>query len=211
MGTVSRMSDLQCPARILVARHGEAKGPGPGLLADAGGRLTGPGRSQAAALAARLEGENVAAVYTSRLGPAVETGAILAAALGTTAIVVDGVHDLAVGDLAVGTAGAETGDEVVSRFRAALDELADRHRGETVVVVSHGGVMSPAVPHVAVPVSSAGSRDSLLEQCAVVSVEIDADGWRVKTPWPGRRWSGAAEVTTDEASEQAGSDVVDAS
>ncbi|HEY7988182.1 MAG TPA: histidine phosphatase family protein, partial [Lapillicoccus sp.] len=61
------MSDLQCPARFLVARHGEAMYAHPELLSDEGGRLTDLGKEQAADLAERLRGERVAAVYTSRL------------------------------------------------------------------------------------------------------------------------------------------------
>ena len=37
--------------------------------------------------------------------------------------------------------GGESGLEVVGRYGAVLDEIADSHRGESVLVVSHGGVM----------------------------------------------------------------------
>ena len=40
------MSDLQCPARVFVARHGEAAYES-ALLSDAGGWLTPLGRLQA--------------------------------------------------------------------------------------------------------------------------------------------------------------------
>lgn len=208
-------------------RHGEASYPEPDVLSDDGGRLTARGESQARALAERLKDDGVVAVYTSPLGRAVETGAILAGIWGTTATAVDGLQELSVGDLSgrphtdgearriflawlagdlgVRTPGAETGAEVISRFQVAVEELADRHRGQTVVAVSHGGVMSLAVPRLAVNVSSASSRDSLLENCAVVPVEVDADGWRMTTAWPGRAWT-PAEV----GSEEPGADVVDA-
>jgi broad specificity phosphatase PhoE len=202
------VSDLQCPARILVVRHGEAAYREPDVPSDDGGWLTQRGRAQATALAHRLRDERVAAVYTSRLALAQETGQIVADELGVPATAVDGVQELSVGapagrpetdpearpiylgwltgDLDLAVPGGETGMQVVTRFRLAVEELADRHRGETVVVVSHGGVMSLAVPHTAGNVSPGLSRDSLLEDCAVVTLEVDADGWRLVGPWPGR-------------------------
>jgi probable phosphoglycerate mutase len=54
------VSDLQCPARILVARHGEAMYADPDMLSDEGGWLTDLGKEQAADLGERLRGERVA-------------------------------------------------------------------------------------------------------------------------------------------------------
>ena len=94
------MSDLQCPARFLVARHGEAMYADPELLSDEGGWLTDLGKEQAADLADRLRGERVAAVYTSRLARARETGAVVGDRLGLTAATVEGVQEFSVGSLA---------------------------------------------------------------------------------------------------------------
>jgi 2,3-bisphosphoglycerate-dependent phosphoglycerate mutase len=41
------MSDLQCPATLLIARHGDADYAVDGVLSDDGGRLTGNGSEQA--------------------------------------------------------------------------------------------------------------------------------------------------------------------
>jgi probable phosphoglycerate mutase len=78
------VSDLQCPARILVARHGEAMYADPSVLSDEGGWLTELGRDQAGDLGDRLRDERVAAVYASRLSRAQETGAIVGGRLGLT-------------------------------------------------------------------------------------------------------------------------------
>ena len=75
------MSDLQCPARIVLARHGEAEYESP-LLHDHGGSLTLTGRAQARALGDRLRDERIAHVYTSSLARAVQTGELAAAVLG---------------------------------------------------------------------------------------------------------------------------------
>ena len=54
------MSDVHCPARIIVARHGEAEYETPEMNA-AGGSLTALGREQARDLGERLRQERVAA------------------------------------------------------------------------------------------------------------------------------------------------------
>jgi probable phosphoglycerate mutase len=75
--------------------------------------------------------------------------------------------------------------DILARMRRSLDDVADRHRGEAVLVVSHGGVMSLALPRLV-----SGAPPALLElppvaNCAVVAVEVDADGWRLTREWPG--------------------------
>ncbi len=218
------MSDLQCPARFIVARHGEAMYADPELLSDEGGWLTERGREQAAALGERLRAERVGAVYTSPLARAQQTGAVVGELLGLTASTVAGLQEFSVGSLAGTPAsgpearevfvawvtgdldrrwpGAETGSEVVARFVAAVEALADRHRGETVLVVSHGGVMTLAIPNTAENVRPELALDAMIPNCAVAEVEVDADGWRLVGPWPGRRWE-------ESLSEQAGPDVID--
>ncbi len=64
------------------------------------------------------------------------------------------------GDLGAGCPGAETGHEVVARLEAVLDDLRDLHRGETVVLVTHGGVMTVAAARLCrgAPPDLAGSR-----------------------------------------------------
>ncbi|MEP6649630.1 MAG: histidine phosphatase family protein [Lapillicoccus sp.] len=204
------MSDLQCPARIIVARHGEAKYADPELISDEGGWLTDLGKEQAAALGERLRDERVAAVYTSRLDRAQETGALVGDRLGLTPSTIEGVQEFSVGSLAGTPAtgpvaleafvawisgdlerrwpGAETGTEVVARFVEAVGALADRHRGETVVVVSHGGVMSLAIPNTAGNTDPELAAASDIPNCAAAELAVDADGWRLVGPWPGRRW-----------------------
>jgi probable phosphoglycerate mutase len=45
--------------------------------------------------------------------------------------------------------GAESGPDVVERFGRELELVADAHRGEAVLVVTHGGTMSVGVPALA--------------------------------------------------------------
>jgi probable phosphoglycerate mutase len=202
------VSDLQCPARVLVARHGEAMYADPSLLSDEGGWLTDRGKNQAGDLGEGLREERIAAVYTSRLARAQETGGIVGDRLGLTPSTVDGVQEFSVGSLAGKPAtgpesreaflawilgeldrrwpGAETGTEVVARFVEAVDALADRHRGETLVVVSHGGVMTLAIPNTATNTTPELARQADVPNCGVAELEIDADGWRLVGAWPGK-------------------------
>jgi broad specificity phosphatase PhoE len=150
--------------RILLARHGETSW-------NALGRLQGHteialndvGRGQARALAARLTGAGLAAVWTSHLGRARETGEIVAAALGLPAPTIDpalcercyGVFEGLTRDecatqhpdawrdwlAQTGTPpGGETRSDAAARMASAIDRIA-ASEGGPVLIVSHGGVM----------------------------------------------------------------------
>lgn len=200
------MSDLHCPVRVFVARHGQATYDSPSLLTDDGGWLTELGREQAAALAGRLADQRIAAVYSSPMERAVQTARIAATALGVGQQSVPGIEEFHVGDLAgqpfstpgafavyedwmagrrsTRWPGAQTGDEVVAGFEAAIEEIADRHRGEAVLVVSHGGVTSLSIPALAGNVPDGLAANRPLDNCAYVEVHVDADGWELVGGWP---------------------------
>ena len=56
------MSDLQCPATLLVSRHGDAEYAVPGVLqSEDGGRLTDRGRDQVSHLAEAIQYRRVLA------------------------------------------------------------------------------------------------------------------------------------------------------
>ncbi|QSR30394.1 histidine phosphatase family protein [Nocardioides sp. S5] len=192
------MSDLQCAARVFVARHGEAVYESE-LLSDAGGWLSPLGREQARALAERLAPERISRVWTSDMARAVQTGEIVAAALGAHVVVRTGLREFGVGhaagttgdpdpfaetfaawldgDLTARIPGGESGEDVVQRYTAVLEEIADAHRGESVLVVSHGGVMCMALSALARNLALSHSRDVPMPNCGVVALEGDADGW----------------------------------
>ncbi|NYD41261.1 histidine phosphatase family protein [Nocardioides panaciterrulae] len=199
------MSSLHCPARVLVARHGDAEYE-TDLCSDHGGSLTPLGRKQARELASSLAGERVARVWTSPLSRAVQTAEIVAGVLGTDVVVREGLREYSVGALAGTTVhekgyfegvfrawvegdesaaieGGERISDVVARVEAVLGEIADEHRGETALVVSHGGAMLATLPQLAGLPRSRGWGVSL-PNCAVLGFDADADGWRV-TRWDG--------------------------
>lgn len=196
------MSDLHCPSRVFLARHGLAEYESV-LVTDDGGSLTAEGRAQARALGERLRGERIARVWCSPASRAVQTAEIAAGVLGVDVVVREGLREYGVGALA-GTDGDEAaaigpvfaaweaGDDdavieggeavrdIVARVRSVLEDVADQHRGEAVLVVSHGGAVMAAVPElVGMPRSSAW--DLVLPGGGHLALERDADGWRLSS------------------------------
>lgn len=202
------MSDIQCAARFLIVRHAESG-------VDQGESATGPGLSergiaQARALGEQLRGARIADVFTSTMPRAQQTGEHIAAELGTTAADLPGVQEYAIsteappgsqeeaagtieawwrGDLSARLPGGESGLDLVARFAGAIEDRADSYRGETVLVVSHGGVMTLALARLT------GRPDVLaarwLPYCGLARVDVDADGWALHE-WPGSSETAAA-------------------
>lgn len=193
------MTALQCATTFVIARHAEAEYE-TSEWDDEGGSLTLRGRRQAAGLAESLRTQRVAHVWTSTLARAVQTAEITAAALGVGVTTRTGLREFSSGDLAgtnrdldpfletyarwlegeldVRLPGGETGREVVDRFGAVLQEAADLHPGETVLVVSHGGAIGVGVPNVA----RMEAQRQQLDNCDTVEMLADADAW-VCTRW----------------------------
>lgn len=200
------MGDLQCAARVFVARHGEAVYESE-LLSDSGGWLSPLGREQATALAARLAPQRITRVWCSSMARAVQTAEIVAGVLGVDVVVREGLREFGVGDHAGGTGdpdpfrdtfsawlagdldaripGAESGTEVIGRVGRVLEEVADAHRGEAALVISHGGAICTTVPSLASNLAPHHGWDAPLANCDVVALEADADGW-VARSWAGR-------------------------
>jgi len=158
--------------RIVLVRHGEAVCNVNGIVGGIRGctGLTGLGRRQVSALAARLErtGElaGATALYASVLPRAVETAEILRPVVGDGKL--DVVQECALCELHPGESDGLTWQEVVDRFgvpewdtdpdtliapggeswssfvpraAAAVQSLALRHPGELVVAAVHAGVI----------------------------------------------------------------------
>lgn len=158
--------------RIVLVRHGESVAQAGGFVGGHEGcrGLSDLGRRQVAALADRLSaGElgTVAHVYSSVMARAVETAELLAPAVGHR----EATQDCALCELHPGDAdgmaweevqrrwpastgeddvervitNAETWKEMHRRVGETLERLAERHRGETVLVACHGGVVAHAM------------------------------------------------------------------
>lgn len=150
-------------ARLILIRHGES-------LANAERRFThGPheplsrqGREEAVARGRSVAGRfDPVALYASPFVRALETARLIGGVLGLEPIVVEALREQDFGRLRgqgydsvredplwhtdrwrFRPPEGETLEEVFHRVGPALDAIAEKHLGEQVVVVSHGGVMA---------------------------------------------------------------------
>ncbi len=187
--------------RLTLVRHGQtasnvvraldSRPPGP--------PLTELGRRQAAALAERLAGDPVTAVYASTAVRAQQTAAPVAAAHRLEVQVIDGVHEVFIGDLenradvaareqfeAVYAAwhqgdldarlpGGESARELRERFVPAVEDLVSAGSG-TIVLVSHGA----AVRLGAAALLGDTAETAYLANTGIVVLQAADGGWRLE-------------------------------
>jgi probable phosphoglycerate mutase len=204
------VSDLHCPATLVVARHAKAAFVET-WFSDEGGSLTPEGRAQAAELAESLRGRRIAAVWCSDASRTVQTAEVAAARLGVAVTARKSLREVFIGDLMgqdfdygrieaiceqwyAGSLearfeGGESGAEVVERHRLQLEEIADLHRGETVLVIGHQTALGLVVPTLVPGLSFAWTRRNQLANTESIELENDADGWVL------RRWGDRARAT----------------
>jgi probable phosphomutase (TIGR03848 family) len=153
---------------FLLIRHGSTALVGHTLAGRLPGvHLDAAGRKQAQELALRLENRAIAAVYSSPLERARETAEPLAGRLGQQVRVVEAFNEIDFGswqgkhiadlegdahwsrfNTLRGVTHAPEGElmlEVQSRVAHALEDLRQKHREETVAVVSHADVIKAAL------------------------------------------------------------------
>lgn len=156
---------------VLLVRHAETPTTGavlPGRAPDL--HLSDAGRQRAEGLAQRLGRlPRVAAVYSSPRERARETAAPIARARGLAVRIERGLDEVDVGawtGLPLGRVhrkrewalvqrhpsgfrfpGGESFVEMQARVASTLGHLVERHRGKTIVAVSHGDPMKAAVAH----------------------------------------------------------------
>ncbi len=193
------MSDLFCPATLVLARHATAEFV-EDVFSDEGGSLTPGGRAEAAALAESVADRRIAAVWSSDFARAVQTAEIVAARLGVAVTTRPSLREVHVGDLVgepfdqaridavsrhwhegdltAAFPGGDSGTDIVARHRDQLEEIADQYRGETVLVVGHETALSIVVPVLA-GLSPDWARDQRWANAGTVTMEHDADGWRL--------------------------------
>jgi len=149
---------------ILLARHGETDWNAERRWQGHVDRpLNELGREQAHGLADALEGESIAAIYSSDLLRAHETARIVGARLGIDVVVDPALREMDVGSWSGLTNDeiqdrfpeqferwspgehpphdGETRDELRARVLAAVERIAIAHRDARVLIVAHGGVL----------------------------------------------------------------------
>ena len=151
---------------LVLIRHGETEWNRTGRYqGHADSPLTTRGLAQARAVAQALDGQEFDAFYSSDLGRARRTATIIADKVGRRFLVDSRLreqhyglmqgHDgkaareldpgffesLASGDAEYAPKGGESRIQRHSRAVTALKEIAEKHPGSTVLVVTHGGVV----------------------------------------------------------------------
>ncbi|MCA8869900.1 MAG: histidine phosphatase family protein [Rhodobacteraceae bacterium] len=161
-------------ADILLIRHGESEAAQPGRpfpMQDGHGdpALHENGQRQAAAVAARLANEPLAALYVTTLKRTHQTAAPLAKRLGLVPQIERDLREICLGEWDGGLyrikvaandpaflraveheewgeiPGAETTAELHRRVGAALIDMAARHPDQRIAAVVHGGVIGAAM------------------------------------------------------------------
>jgi probable phosphoglycerate mutase len=152
--------------RVILVRHGQTEwNDGSRFQGHMDSALTPAGILQAEGMGARLALENIAAIYSSDLGRATHTARIIAAAMNLEFLTDSRLRERALGifqglnrDEIASRYPEETrryfsrdpnyvipgGESAAQRFQLGLqflDEIANRHRGQTIVAVTHGGLV----------------------------------------------------------------------
>jgi broad specificity phosphatase PhoE len=142
---------------LLLVRHGETDWNAERRFqGHADVPLNPRGRDQAARLAEELTSSEVDAVYSSDLSRARETAEIVGARLGVEVVLDPDLREVDVGSRQ-GLTWSESQDLTVwdgesreahaERVLGALHRIAEQHRGERILVVTHGGSMRRVHDH----------------------------------------------------------------
>jgi probable phosphoglycerate mutase len=177
---------------VLLVRHGQTPTTGKVLPGRAPGlHLSETGRRQAEAVAERIGRlQRVAAVYASPLERARETALPIARACGVAVRVDRDLSECDVGDwtgVKLSRAqrkpewrlvqhypsgfrfpGGESFAEMQVRITSALGRLVERHRGQTIVAVSHADPIKAAVAH------ALGTPLDLFQRIAIGTASVSA-------------------------------------
>ena len=186
---------------ITLIRHGEPEWVRDGLnVVDP--PLTERGRLQAERVAEVLSSEQFDAVIVSPLRRARQTAAPLASRRGLTTTEFEDLEEVRLGDWALGEfrrrvaerdpewvewtkrrtwdgiPGAEGDRMFRDRVSSVINDLAARHRGETIAIVVHGGVIGTFLAHA---LDMPFSLWMTCENTSVSKVRIGPDGTYVVT------------------------------
>jgi broad specificity phosphatase PhoE len=166
---------------LLLVRHGETDWNAEGRLQGHADRpLNEYGRRQARALADRLAGDGIAAVYASDLSRAHETAEIIGERLGFPVVTDPDLRERNWGNWE-GLTGAERDrvehvgeprEEHTERVLRAVHRIAEAHPDERVVVVTHGGSLRR------VQVAAVGMALPVIENCAVWAIAHEDGAFR---------------------------------
>lgn len=190
--------------RLLLVRHGQTSANVQRALDSKppGTLLTEDGHQQARDFASSVATSPVVAVYASIATRAQQTAAHIAEVHGLPVQVIEGVHEVFVGDLEGLTSedalksfvsvyerwtmddldarmpGGEAGIEIQTRFLAAVEGIRAQHPDGLVVLVSHGGTIRLGAEWLAENVNGRLANIGVLPNTGHVLLEASEDSWR---------------------------------
>ena len=188
---------------ILLVRHALCDPVGHSIAGRMQGvHLNAEGREQCAALAQRLATGPLSAVYTSPMERARETAEAIAGPRSFTPCVHEGLNEIDFGEwtgrsfaelehdslwhrfnsFRGGTRipGGEMMIEAQARAVAAVTDLAERHRSQTIAAVSHGDVIRGILLHyLGMPLDFV--HRLVVEPASVNVLDVSGDGARVSS------------------------------
>jgi len=187
---------MKQPTRITLVRHGETEWNREGRLQGSQDiPLSEAGLRQAERIAQRLKHEPYHRVYSSTLQRAHKTAERIAQAIGVPHHVHDQLHERPYGEVEGMTRdeilarypdfwaqdappapvpGLETLEQLRERARKAVQEIADRHPGENLLIVSHGGTIN-AFLH-AISSGAYGTGINRLGNTSLTETTVHPDG-----------------------------------
>jgi broad specificity phosphatase PhoE len=146
--------------RVYLARHGQTDGNLKGIAQGwTDTPLNDTGRQQAAALAERLQGVHLDAIYSSTLQRSRTTAEAVAASRNLQVRSLPGIREIGLGrfeNVALsdpimktrppadkrGPEDGESGAQVAARVREAIGDIRNGHASGTILIVGHAGVNS---------------------------------------------------------------------
>lgn len=202
--TIDPRSKTLRETRVLLLRHAETASPDRFHGAESDVGLGDRGRIQAATVARRLAPLRPDAIYSSGMIRARQTAEPIGTECGLTPQVVHALHERRMGplsgqpreegwttyqeamtrwmagDLEYTHEGGESFAAIASRTIPAFQAVADRHRGQTVVVVAHGVVIRVLLCSLEEGRGPAGFENIPIDFVAVNDLRWDGLRWRAE-------------------------------
>lgn len=193
--------------RVLLLRHAETASPDRFHGAESDVGLGDTGRIQAATVAKRLAAIRPDAIYCSGMLRARETAEPIGNACGLVPRVIEALHERRMGplsgqprevgwstyqeamtrwmagDLNYSHEGGESFAAMASRTVPAFQAAAERHRGQTIVVVAHGVVIRVLLCSLREGTGPANFAKIPIEFVAVNDLRWDGFRWRAEDLW----------------------------
>lgn len=189
--------------RLYIARHGETVwNVQRRMQGQKNSELTDRGRQQAALLSKALEDVELEAAYSSSSERALQTSRIIVGDRNIPIVPLDSLREINFGEwegrnagdvekeypeqyrnfweypLLYEPVGGESFDDIINRFRAALELLADRHDKGNILVVTH----AVALKTIALIVEKKELKDfwsgTFIHPASLSIIEHDGTGWK---------------------------------